>query len=202
MSSLSHENREKINVAYFLLHIKQAVAGVYTFIYILPKWRFKMMPMNEVSQYLAGTRILLIDDSEPFQHLTSQMLRKSGVHNVVVASTLAEGMRLMNFNRGDKSGAAEFDLVMMDINLPDGNGIEGCKFISSHAATYNIPVVVISGDFKPLTVGKAFEAGASDYLHKPLVAELLKMHLGLLLKLRNMEQQYSRFNFNSLSFCR
>ncbi len=124
---------------------------------------------------------------------------KAGVASVTVADTLSAGMHKMNYNRNIKSVAPEFDLVMMDINLPDGNGIEGCKFISSHAATYNIPVMVISGDFKQVTVNEAFEAGASDYLQKPLVTSLLKMRLGILLKLRNIEQQYSSFAFDSFS---
>jgi len=47
--------------------------------------------MNNVGSYLAGARILLIDDSGPFQRVTTAMLRKLGVASVVLASTLEEG---------------------------------------------------------------------------------------------------------------
>jgi CheY-like chemotaxis protein len=150
-----------------------------------------MLPINDVSHYLTGTRILLIDDSESFQRLTSEMLKKAGVAFVIVASTLAEGMHLMHYNQGDQQGSPVFDLAMMDVNLPDGNGVKGCKFISSHAATYDIPVVVITGTSMPLITNEAFEAVASDYLQKPLILNLLKMRLGSLLKLKAMEQPFS-----------
>jgi DNA-binding response OmpR family regulator len=96
-------------------------------------------------------------------------------------------MHKMHYFHDAKSAAPEFDLVIMDIHLPDGNGLEGCKFISSHAATFNIPVIVISGASRASVINQAFEAGASDYLQKPLVASLLKMRLAVLLKLRNIE---------------
>jgi len=153
-----------------------------------------MLPIRDVSHYLTGARILLIDDSEPFQRLTTEMLKKSRVADVSVASTLAEGMRLMHYNRNVKPGFSEFDLVMMDINLPDGNGMEGCEFISSHAATFDIPVVVVTGTFNQNTIHQAFEAGASDYLQKPLLVDLLKMRLGLLLKLKALENKCNPIN--------
>jgi len=149
-----------------------------------------MLPINDVSQYLTGSRILLIDDSAPFARLTSIMLNKCGVACVVVASTLADGMHLMHYNQAEQPDLPEFDLVLMDVNLPDGNGMQGCKFISSHAASYDIPVVVITGAIDPIIINEAFEAGASDYLQKPLIPGLLKMRLGSLLKLKAMYQQF------------
>jgi len=148
-----------------------------------------MLPLNDNSYYLKGARILLIDDAEPFQRLLSSMLRKAGVAQVTIASTLKEGMHQMNYIRDVKSAAPKYDLVMMDINLPDGSGIEGCKFISCHAGTFNIPVVAISGNSETVTVHDALRAGASDFLQKPLVADLMKMRLGLLLKLSSIENQ-------------
>jgi len=144
-----------------------------------------MLPMQDFSKYLKGARILLIDDSEPFQHLTSEMLKKSGVASVDIASTLSEGIQLMNYNV--QSIPPEYDLVLMDINLPDGNGMQGCQFITSHAATYNIPVIVISGASKPAVVQQALTAGASDFMQKPLLSDLLKVRLGMLMKFRAID---------------
>lgn len=157
-----------------------------------------MLPINDDLYYLKGARILLIDDSKSFQSLTAAMLNKAGVASVTVADTLAEGMHLMNYIPDARSLAPEFDLVLMDIDLPDGNGIEGCRFISSHAATYNILVVVVSGASEPSTIKNAIKAGARDYLIKPLVAELLTIRLELLLKLRSLEHQWSQRTFDSI----
>lgn len=71
----------------------------------------------------------------------------------------------------------------MDVNLPDGDGMQGCEFVSCHAASHNIPVIVITGTGDPETIRHAFEAGASEFMQKPLVADLLKVRMGMLLKL-------------------
>ena len=146
-----------------------------------------MLAINDISYYLKGSRILIIDDCQSFQRLISEILRKAGVTSVIVASTLEEGMQHLNYNHDCKVPVLNFDMILMDINLPDGNGIEGCKFIASHEATNDVPVVVISGDHTTKSIQDAFNAGASDYLQKPVITDMLKMRLGLLLKLRVLE---------------
>lgn len=143
-----------------------------------------MLPIEKMSEAMVGCRVLLIDDSKSFQRLTTAMLKKFGVATVTITSSLAEGMCLLKYHNSEKSAAPNFDIVLMDVNLPDGNGIEGCYFISSHANTFNIPVVVISGISNDLTISQAFDAGASDYLKKPLTGALLKNRLGMLMTLK------------------
>jgi CheY-like chemotaxis protein len=155
-----------------------------------------MFSINDVTPYLNDARILLIDDSEPFRRLTSLMLENSGVATVTLASSLSEGMHKMHYFHDAQSAAPAFDIVIMDIHLPDGDGLEGCKFISSHAATFNIPVIVISGASRASVINQAFEAGASDYLQKPLVASLLKMRLTTLLKLKGLECEELKIKHN------
>ena len=55
-----------------------------------------MLPIIDSSRYLTGARILLIDDSESFQSITTEMLNNVGVASVTVASTLTAGMHLMH----------------------------------------------------------------------------------------------------------
>ncbi|MCP4490755.1 MAG: response regulator [Gammaproteobacteria bacterium] len=149
-----------------------------------------MLPIERMSDALIGNHVLLIDDSESFQRLTAAMLDKLGVASVTVVSSLAEGMREMNYHCPDEFGEPAFDLVLMDINLPDGNGIEGCQFISSHADTYNIPVIVMSGTSYAVTINEAFEAGASDFLQKPLSVSILRNRLGMLMTLKTLIQDF------------
>jgi len=146
-----------------------------------------MLPMEKMSDALISSRILLIDDSVSFRRLTAAALGNLGVASVTQVGSLAEGMCKMNYLCPDKFGAPEYDLVLMDINLPDGNGIEGCEFISSHANTYNIPVVVMSGTSYAVTIDKAFHAGASDFLQKPLTGSMLGVRLGMLMILSSRE---------------
>jgi CheY-like chemotaxis protein len=146
-----------------------------------------MLPMQKMTDALIGSRILLIDDSVSFRRLTAAILDKFGVASVTMAGSLAEGMRKMNYLCQDKYDAPEFDLVLMDINLPDGNGIDACQFITSHAYTYNIPLVVMSGTSYAVTINQAFEAGASDFLQKPLTGSILATRLGMLMALKLWE---------------
>lgn len=146
-----------------------------------------MLPMQKMSDALTDSRILLIDDSVSFRRLTATMLDKFGVESVSQAGNLAEGMRELNYFCPDKFVATDFDLILMDINLPDGNGIEACRFISSHATTYNIPVVVMSGTSYAVTINEAFEAGASDFLQKPLTGSILANRLGMLMTIKSRE---------------
>jgi len=146
-----------------------------------------MLPIEKMSDALIGSRILLIDDSVSFRRLTAAVLSKLGVASVTQAGSLAEGMCKMNYLCPDIHDTPKFDLVLMDINLPDGNGIEGCEFISSHANTFNIPVVVMSGTSYALTINEAFQAGASDFLQKPLVRSILGTRLGMLMALKSRE---------------
>ena len=146
-----------------------------------------MLPMEKMLDALIGSRILLIDDSVSFRRLTAAVLSKLGVASVTQAGSLAEGMCKMNYLCPDIFGVPEFDLILMDINLPDGNGIEGCEFISSHANSYNIPVVVMSGTSYAVTINEAFQAGASDFLQKPLVRSILGTRLGMLMALTSRE---------------
>ena len=146
-----------------------------------------MLPMEKMSDALISSRILLIDDSVSFRRLTAAALGKFGVASVTQAGSLAEGMRKMNYHCPGKFGAPDYDLILMDINLPDGNGIEGCEFISRHANTYNTPVVVMSGTSYAVTIDKAFQAGASDFLQKPLTRSMLGVRLGMLMSLSSRE---------------
>lgn len=112
-----------------------------------------------------------------------------GVESIIVTSTLAEGMNQLHLN--STSTSPKIDLVLMDLSLPDGSGMLGCEFISKHVLTSQIPIVVVSGNDQLNTISLVLQSGASDYLHKPLQADLLGLRLGLLLKLQEMNEFYS-----------
>jgi len=143
-----------------------------------------MLPMKKMPAHLVGCRILLIDDVKSFQQLTLTILKSFGVASVTTASSLTEGMHKMNYLGADKTATPDIDLILMDINLPDGDGIDACQYLSSYASEHNIPLVVVSGALDTVTINKALEAGASDYLHKPLARNLLGTRLGMLMAMR------------------
>ena len=60
------------------------------------------------------------------------------------------------------------DLILLDINMPGGTGIEVLKRLRGSNKTQQIPVIVVSGDEKFTTETMARELGAVDFLHKPV----------------------------------
>lgn len=65
------------------------------------------------------------------------------------------------------------DLILLDVHLPDINGFDVLERLHSDAVTANIPIVVLSADATPGQVQRFREAGANDYLTKPLDLKLL-----------------------------
>ena len=126
---------------------------------------------------LKNANILIIDDSIPFQNLTYAMLNKFGVNSIEFALSLSEGLKKLNYTSSNRSEFVGYDMVLLDINLPDGNGVSGCNFLTHHAGSLDIPVIIISGVYNPIIVEEVFRLGACDFIQKPFVSALLKKRL-------------------------
>jgi CheY-like chemotaxis protein len=60
------------------------------------------------------------------------------------------------------------NLILLDLNLPDINGIELIKLLQQNESTKNIPIIVMSADVNPIQIENAIDLGAKSYLTKPL----------------------------------
>jgi len=110
-------------------------------------------------------RILIVDDDVPLANMLVFLLTRAGCEAQVV-HTGKEGMRLAQENK--------FDLIALDIDLPDINGFEICKEIKQRHFSRHTPIVFMSG--RPLTedIQRGLEAGAVDYIAKPFsVSEIV-----------------------------
>lgn len=103
-------------------------------------------------------RILVVDD----EHLTTEMLRTFlGImgHEAVEAHS---GKQMY-----DRLAYETFDAILLDIMLPDVNGIDLCKSLRAEPNTMKIPIIMISAYIPPL-LDDATRAGADGYLVKPV----------------------------------
>ena len=75
----------------------------------------------------------------------------------------------------------EPDLVLLDVKMPEMDGIEACKQIRSLPAGRNVPIIIISSDKNENDVLRGLKAGADDYLAKPVQSALLAAKLKTLL---------------------
>ncbi len=102
-------------------------------------------------------RVLLIEDEADIAEAMSYQLEKAGLH-VKLARTGEEGLELSR--RG-------VDLVLLDLNLPDMDGLEVCRLIRRQAATTQIPILIVSARADEVDRVLGLEMGADDYVVKP-----------------------------------
>jgi len=109
-------------------------------------------------QTAAGT-VLVIDDDEVSLRLLKVNLERSG-YVVLPARTAQEGVEAARYHSPD--------LVLSDALLPDSNGLQVCNRLVEDSRTRHIPVIIMSSQSGGKDVTATLEAGADDYLVKPL----------------------------------
>lgn len=110
-------------------------------------------------------RILTIEDSPIMRQLLRRLLSGEGYECL----TASDGLSGLKSCTRDKP-----DLILLDVNLPDGNGIDFCRQLKSDPAARHIPVLLLTGEARGVENRiDGFEAGAEDYVTKPFNAKEL-----------------------------
>ncbi|HEU5063104.1 MAG TPA: response regulator transcription factor [Solirubrobacterales bacterium] len=102
-----------------------------------------------------SARILLVDDEQSIQTLLSYPLRKDGYH---VTSALDGSEALRRFEEG------RFDLVILDLMLPQIGGVEVCRQLRSRS---QVPIIMLTAKGSETDKVAGLEVGADDYITKP-----------------------------------
>ncbi len=116
-------------------------------------------------------KILLVEDDPQILKSLSMSLRYSGFE-VAIAESVQQGW--------EKIPSGEFDLILLDVNLPDGTGIDLCRKVRE--AGNETPVLFLSARTDEETVVESMNIGGDDYIRKPFGTEELKVRMGKLLK--------------------
>lgn len=124
--------------------------------------------------------ILIVDDSENIRSLLEYYLKGAGYEGVFHAETAHEAFSLLKMYN-----ASKIDLILMDISLPDISGIEACHHIKTMDHHKDTPIVMVTGRTDDTNLQLAFEAGAVDYLTKPINKIELLTRIGSVLKLKH-----------------
>ena len=107
---------------------------------------------------VAISRALLIEDDSADARLVGELLRQAGAWQVQLTHVKTLDAAL------ERLGAAEFDVALVDLSLPDARGMEAVVHL--HAAFPSLPMVVLSGLDDEATAARAVREGAQDYLVK------------------------------------
>ncbi len=111
---------------------------------------------------MMNERILIIDDEETLSYFLRESLEENG-YQAVVAHTAREGLEVVT--------RQQIDLVLLDLKLPDGDGLNVLYEIKK--ADSDLPVIVLTGHAAVESAVQAMKLGAYDYLEKPInLAEL------------------------------
>ncbi|WP_249030077.1 response regulator transcription factor [Tannockella kyphosi] len=129
-------------------------------------------------------KILLVEDNLDIMNFNTSLLTMKG-YEVLCATTLKKCGELLSFH--------QVDLIVLDIMLPDGNGLDYCKVIKEKT---NTPILMLSalGENKDVIAG--LKAGGDDYLAKPYDFEIFLARIEA--RLRSVETQNRFIYFGNL----
>jgi len=116
-------------------------------------------------QGMQSLKILLAEDNPVNQEVIGEVLTRAG-HSVELAE---DGEKALDALTGNE----HFDLVLLDMNMPEVSGLDVLKQFRFIDTSGNTPVVILSADAMPETIRQCREAGANDYLTKPVEIALL-----------------------------
>jgi two-component system phosphate regulon response regulator OmpR len=135
-------------------------------------------------------RILLIEDDSRLAAMVSEYLGGSG-YRVTTAASGASGL--------ERLGAEPYDALVLDLSLPDMDGLEVCRRLRAH---WDLPVLMLTarGDATDRIVG--LEIGADDYLPKPFEPRELLARLKAILRRGNYKTKSALLRFGRLEIDR
>src|SRR5262250_277656 len=125
--------------------------------------------------------LLVVEDNEDNRYVLSQQLNIHGYDNITIATNGHEALKVLR--------SKSFDLVLLDIMMPDLNGYEVLERMRSSPELRNIPVIMISGIGELDSVVRCIELGAEDYLLKPFEPTLLRARVRATLERKRLHDQ-------------
>ena len=137
--------------------------------------------------------ILIVDDSEDQRELTEAALRGAGYNEVRSTASANEAFKILEIGRNDTNGDVPVDIVLLDIVMPETDGIKACAYIRSQKRYEDLPIIMITSLDDMGSLASAFVAGANDYITKPVNRIELLARVRTALKLKDeLEQRRER----------
>jgi signal transduction histidine kinase len=127
-----------------------------------------------------GARILVVDDDATTRRTLRAMLEKA-LYKVECAASGAEALALLPEYRPE--------LVLLDVLMPDMDGLETCRRIRTLPGGDLLPVVFLTSDLRPETHAEAFRAKCDDFLRKPVFSTELIVRIRSLMRLKRLQAE-------------
>ena len=118
-------------------------------------------------------KILVIEDEPDIRRNLEYNISREG-YNVLTAGSLSEAEEIVNSN--------SLSLILLDLMLPDGSGLDLCKKFKSNSKTESIPIIILTAKDDEVDKVVGFELGADDYVTKPFSVRELILRIKAILK--------------------
>jgi two-component system alkaline phosphatase synthesis response regulator PhoP len=138
-----------------------------------------------------GQKILIVDDEQDILELIRHTLNKEGFEVHVAVN----GQQAI-----DKAKKLLPDLILMDVMMPVMDGMEACRLIKDDATIKDIPIVFLTARSEEFAELAGFEAGADDYIAKPIRSRVLLSRIKAILRRQgtHTETEVTKINFDDL----
>jgi response regulator RpfG family c-di-GMP phosphodiesterase len=137
-------------------------------------------PSVPASHPPARKRVLLVDDEPSIRRLAQITLERSGF----VCAEAGDATTALTILRKER-----FDLILLDLNLPDMDGYEVCRRLRTTPDDRNLKIIVVSGRGDQNQLSEALPLGADDYIAKPFGERQLRARVEHALRLKEAQEQ-------------
>ena len=128
-----------------------------------------------------NSKILIVDDIPKNIQMAMNILKDEG-YKMFYAKSGEMALKLVNEH--------DFDLILLDIMMPDMNGFEVCKKIKDNEKTKRIPIIFLSGKDSTQDIEQAYEYGGIDYVVKPFITIELITKANSYTRLKQLEDKF------------
>ena len=118
-------------------------------------------------------KILIIEDEPDIRRNLEYNLSREGF-SISTAASISEANTLL--------ASTDYNLILLDLMLPDGSGLDLCKSIKSNSDTESIPIIILTAKDDEVDKVVGFELGADDYVTKPFSVRELILRVKAVLK--------------------
>lgn len=124
--------------------------------------------------------ILVVDDL-PDKRLAFQAVLEELGQNLVMAASGADALRELL--------ARDFAVILLDVNMPDIDGIETAELIRQHSKTKHTPIIFVTAYADEMQTARGYALGAVDYILSPVVPEILRSKVKVFVELYRAQRQ-------------
>ena len=128
-----------------------------------------------------NNKILIVDDIPINIQMAMNILKDEG-YKMYYAKSGEMALKLIDEN--------DFDLILLDIMMPEMNGFEVCLKLKSNDKTKNIPIIFLSGKDSSTDIENAYEVGGIDYVVKPFITIELITKVKSYTRLKQLEDRF------------